>query len=376
MSIRLRRKIFPRLRRRRRSIPPQRPRCPLRSQSAAREQLHGLGSKNRSSSAQHRVSELGQIFRVREQPSLGGYSTQNAGVFVLHFPLDDAMPERFIVCRWGDLRLNFCRGIKLRVRHTQRRENFPLAKAIQRLVSQPLQGYPEQYESNVAVFSPHPGIGGEPRRKNSAQKFLAAARPQKQLFVRGQPRTVSQQHPHGHFMSSRIFFRIGNKLGNNRRNWRVEVKQPALVKQHRHRRCGNDFRERSQIKQSCRRSLNPRIVGEAAERSERDQFFAVRNRDRRRGKRPLPNGFPQNGKGGSENLVLAIQATAQQAIWFSRGQGNRAFLNYLPSPVYIRASREGKDAPDHADVGTATLGCPSNRSSTIFVARHHFWGLI
>ena len=54
------------------------------------------------SSVQQRVSEYGKIAGGRKQAGVSGNSTQYAGVFILHFTLNDAMPKVPIVGCRGD----------------------------------------------------------------------------------------------------------------------------------------------------------------------------------------------------------------------------------------------------------------------------------
>ena len=51
------------------------------------------------------VGEDGEIFGGGEQAGVPGDSAQHAGIFVLHFALDDAIAEGGIVGRWAEWNL-------------------------------------------------------------------------------------------------------------------------------------------------------------------------------------------------------------------------------------------------------------------------------
>src|ERR1700728_4632847 len=50
------------------------------------------------------LGESGQVGRRRKDPGMPGDATEKAGVFVLHFSLNDAMAEAAVFRRGGNLR--------------------------------------------------------------------------------------------------------------------------------------------------------------------------------------------------------------------------------------------------------------------------------
>ena len=56
------------------------------------------------------VSKSRQIFRGREQAGVSCNAAQHAGVFVLHFALDDSLAETCGHPRWAELQLRHAAG--------------------------------------------------------------------------------------------------------------------------------------------------------------------------------------------------------------------------------------------------------------------------
>ena len=68
-----------------------------------------------------------------------GDTSENAGILVLHFSLDDAMAEAAIVSAGGNLAPDLFGRIESCIDHAQRSKNLVLAEAIERLIREPFQ---------------------------------------------------------------------------------------------------------------------------------------------------------------------------------------------------------------------------------------------
>src|SRR5277367_906482 len=127
---------------------------------------------------EHGVSKYGQVFGGREQAGVSGDTAQDAGIFVLHLSLDDAMAKRAIVGSGRDRAFQDRRWIESRARHAQRTEDFTPAERIKRFVRQSLQRDPEKDKSDVAVCGVCTGSGHEFGSEYGLKQFAGAVHPQ------------------------------------------------------------------------------------------------------------------------------------------------------------------------------------------------------
>ena len=120
------------------------------------------------------MSESCNVFRAGKDPCVSGDSAEDAGIFVLHFSLDHAMTEAWIVGGRRDLRTELFRRIESCIDHAQRSENFALAKSIERFISEALEGDAKDDESYVAVIGTRSRISPEPHGESRMQQFIAS----------------------------------------------------------------------------------------------------------------------------------------------------------------------------------------------------------
>src|SRR5580692_3419923 len=165
VTVGLRRKIFPGLRGRRRRVPSQGARrCPrsgCRRGFSSREQSDSLGPQNRKPTAEHGMREAGKVPDARKNSGVPGHSAKHAGVFVLHFTLDNALAKHAVVLRRRDFSASLKRWIVSGVPHAQRSEDFALAEAIERFRRHLLQRLAQNNKSNVTVFGTRPRLGNQ-----------------------------------------------------------------------------------------------------------------------------------------------------------------------------------------------------------------------
>ena len=110
------------------------------------------GRKTELFRIEHGMGKSGKIHGVRKNSRLAGDATQDAGIFVLHFALDDALTEAAIIRRRRNLRADFLRRIESGVGHSERSKDFALAEAVERFIGESLEGDGKEDESNVAVL--------------------------------------------------------------------------------------------------------------------------------------------------------------------------------------------------------------------------------
>ncbi len=72
---------------------------------------------------------------------MSGNTAEDAGVFVLHFALNDAMTKTSIVGCRRDSRAQFGCGIKGSLGQAERTKNLALAETIERFIGQSFEGY-------------------------------------------------------------------------------------------------------------------------------------------------------------------------------------------------------------------------------------------
>ena len=87
-----------------------------------------------------------------KMPGMSRDSAQNAGVFILHFALDNPLPKRLIIRGGGHRVPPRCRRIVRSTHHAQWTEYFSLAKPVQTFVGHALQRDCQDDEADVAVF--------------------------------------------------------------------------------------------------------------------------------------------------------------------------------------------------------------------------------
>ena len=125
------------------------------------------------------MGKPGEIRRSRKHSRMAGNSTQNAGILILYLTLDNSMAKSAVVGSRRNQPTNFLWRIEGRIRHAERSQHFPLAKAIQRFIGKAFQRNPENDESNIAVFGVKPGIGLQWHRKGSMKQLVSPPSPQK-----------------------------------------------------------------------------------------------------------------------------------------------------------------------------------------------------
>ena len=133
-----------------------------------------------------------------------GHAAKHAGILVLHFALNNPLSKDAIICGRHNSRFPGSRRIERCTDHAEWSEDFTLTKSIQRLVSDPLQQFAQNDESDVAVLGVDAGFGYEGNRKRCLQQFLAGVVLQKQLFVGGQAGRVRQQHTDSNGFAAQI----------------------------------------------------------------------------------------------------------------------------------------------------------------------------
>lgn len=199
---------------------------------------------------------------------MAGDSAEEAGVFILHFALDDAMTEGAVVGGRGNGDLPGGRRIEKRVRHAEGAEDFTLAEAVERFVGDAFQSDAENDEADVAVLSAGAGIGGERGSECCGQEFSASFGAKEQFFVRREARGVSQQHPEGDVAAVGV---CSGEFGNDGSDGRFEIEQATLVEEHGHAGSGDNFGDGGQVEDGVRRYMGGvGFVGEMAESFQRD----------------------------------------------------------------------------------------------------------
>jgi len=259
------------------------------------------------------MGENREIFGTGEQSRMSGYAAKHARIFILHFALNEPVPKVTILSRWRNRLFQSWSGIERRTAHAERAKNFALAKDIEGLVGEPLEGKPEQDESDVAVFGARSGGGsqrsGECRLQYGVPRFAV----QKKLFVSRQAGAMGEQHVQRYLTPEAAITRSGGKFRNNGGYCRLKVKQSPLIKNHCHGSRGDDLGERREIKNARRGDVGrPLIVGEAAESLACDEFALKTHRERAGGERLGGNGILKNAKGAGKPLVLRGEISQEE----------------------------------------------------------------
>src|SRR5579871_6619316 len=92
------------------------------------------------------------IFCRRKKPRVSRHSTHNAGVFVLHFSLDDALTKALIVLGGRNGFSPLLRRDKACAAHGEWAENFPLAEPVEWFVGDASQRFAKNQKANIAVL--------------------------------------------------------------------------------------------------------------------------------------------------------------------------------------------------------------------------------
>lgn len=230
------------------------------------------------SSVEHRVGEAGNVFCGREEAGVSRHATEDEGVFVLNYALNDSLAEGAVGISLSLIggRRNFCthvrRGVERGVGHCQWPEDFALAETIERFSVDAFERRAQDDESDVAIFGSGAGIVGEGSDEGGAQEFVAQVRLEEKFFVSGQTRGMGQQHAESNVPAARIgaTARASQKFRNCADHRSIEFEQAAFV-QNRCHGCGGDcFGEGSEV-EKCRHfnatilALQVFFIREAAE---------------------------------------------------------------------------------------------------------------
>src|SRR5258707_15792433 len=112
----------------------------------------------------------------------------------------------------------------------------------------------------------------------------------------------------------------GNELRNDSSDGCLENQQSALVEEHRHGRCGDNFRDRGQVEDGGR-SHRSRLglVGKVAEGFEGDELPAMSDSNRSAGEGALSDRVVKDGecRGKDVVLVLARKDQKRRRTWSS-----------------------------------------------------------
>src|SRR5437660_12547876 len=113
---------------------------------------------------------MGEVARWSKQPGMSRYSSQNTGVFVLNFALDNALPKSSIVGGGRNGSTATRRRVEEGVRHAKHGQ-VSVTKLIQPFIGKPRQHHSKNDEANVAVYRDGYGIGGQRKQVCSAKKL-------------------------------------------------------------------------------------------------------------------------------------------------------------------------------------------------------------
>src|SRR6202044_647157 len=165
--------------RHRRRIPSQSARCAYGHGFAAGEEPNRFRAENRPSAIEHAMCESSEVGGGGKNSGMRRNPAQHAGIFVLHFALNNSFPKSSIVLRRRNLYANLRRRIESRIRHRKRREDLALAEAVERFVSQPFESDAENDEANVAILGAASWIVGQRRSQGDVEKLITGVRFQK-----------------------------------------------------------------------------------------------------------------------------------------------------------------------------------------------------
>src|SRR5438445_3163180 len=185
--------------------------------------------KDGLASVHHGIGKDGDVMRGGKYAGVWRYTSQHTGVLVIDFSLNDAVAEGAVIdC--GRNRRTPCRGrIESCVCHTQRAEDLALAETVKRFISNALQRYPKNDESDIAVGGLGAWIRRQWRCEGRIQQLSFCWSSWEQLFVCRQSERMGQQHVQSHFAAALILSRKFRHDGDYRH---FQIEQTTLVKNH------------------------------------------------------------------------------------------------------------------------------------------------
>src|SRR5215831_9965232 len=135
------------------------------------------------------------------------------------------MAKACVIFRGWDARVQTLLGTKFHGKDIEGAKDFPFAPGIQRLLRDAFEGYTQKNESDIAVFGVVTGLRGQRHLKSLGQQVVSTSHRFKQLYIRGQPGRMSQQHAESDLRPSRI---TAGKFRQDFHNSPLQVKS-ALV---------------------------------------------------------------------------------------------------------------------------------------------------
>ena len=237
------------------------------------------GRRMGAAGVEHGMGELGEIGGGREKPGVSGYAAEDAGIFVLHFALDDAIAEsaaggviasarrglrfRRLPARVSDphgpsrssavggIERGFLRRIEGCI-HAERGKDFAPAKTVERFVGEAFERNAEKNKSDVAVFGAGARIGASGVVKAACRNSSRVRAFRNNFSYAGRPEEWSATCERLLRDGADPSRHLRNKFGNDGGDRSIEIEQSALVKKHRHGRRRHDFGERGKIEESRR----------------------------------------------------------------------------------------------------------------------------
>ena len=246
----------------------------------------------------------GGIAGSGEDSGMCSHATQEAGVFVLNFALDDAVAKALVVCGGRDGEAQCGCGVERRVRHAEGAEDFALAEMVEEFVGETLESHAEEDESDVAVLGVRARVVSQRHRESGCEEFVASAGAQEKLLVSGQAGGMREQHAQGDLVATRVF---AGEFSDDRDNRGVEVEQATFVKDH-GRGCGGDHLcKGGEVEEGVGRRLGRVwVVGETTQGPQGDEFSLVGDGDARGGEGVSSDGVVQEAERAGEAEVLII----------------------------------------------------------------------
>src|SRR5437762_184923 len=107
--------------------------------------------KDGLSSVQHGIGKDGDVVCWGKYAGLSGHASQDAGILVINFSLNDAVAERAVIDCGQNRRSPSRRRIESCVGHAQRSEYLALAESVKRFVRDAFEGDAENDKTNVTV---------------------------------------------------------------------------------------------------------------------------------------------------------------------------------------------------------------------------------
>src|SRR5258707_520052 len=191
MPIRLRRKIFTRLRGRGRRVPTQGARSPRRRALAPCKKLHSVWLEQRRAAAQHAFSKGCDRLGLGKAAGMTTYAAHHPGVFVVDLALHHAMAEGCVVFgRWDPSLARLLGQIEANEKRPSRVKDLMAEELIQRFVGNPFQGQAQQDKADVAVLGAASRVGNKGDLESLWQPSLAVLGRFKQLTLVTESRTM------------------------------------------------------------------------------------------------------------------------------------------------------------------------------------------